>query len=101
MTPRHPRRHRHYTEEHNVTAAATVTERPTLDEIRLWPAAVSIPRGSAAFGFSRSHGFELAKRGEFPARIIKAGGRWVVVTADLIRVLSAGERDPRGNSANE
>jgi hypothetical protein len=73
-----------------VSAAATVTERPTLDEIRRWPAGVSIPRACLAFGFSRSHGFELAQRGEFPARLIKAGGRWVVVTADLIRQLSAG-----------
>jgi hypothetical protein len=31
-------------------------------------------------------------RGEFPARVIKAGGRYVVVTADIIRQLSAGER---------
>ena len=77
-----------------MTAAAMATERPTLDEIRRWPAAVSIPRASAAFGLSRSHGFELAKRGEFPTRLIKAGGRWVAVTADLIRALSAGEREP-------
>jgi len=82
-----------------VTAAATATERPTLDEIRRWPAGVSIPRACSAFGFSRSHGFDLAQRDEFPARLIKAGGRWVVVTADLVRVLSAG--DPGSATANK
>jgi len=67
---------------------------PTLDEIRQWPAAVSIAQASKAFGFSRSHGFELAHRGEFPARVIKAGGRYVVVTADVIRQLGGGDRSP-------
>jgi hypothetical protein len=70
------------------------TERPTLEEIKGWPAAVSISKGCAAFGFSRSHGYELAQRDEFPARLIRAGGRWVVVTADLVRVLGAGETGP-------
>lgn len=67
---------------------------PTLDEIRTWPAAISIPVACTAYGFSRSHGYELAHRGEFPARLIRAGSRWVVVTADLIRCLSAGEDAP-------
>jgi predicted DNA-binding transcriptional regulator AlpA len=65
---------------------------PTLDEIRSWPAAVSITVAASAYGFSRSHGYELASRGEFPARTIRAGSRYVVVTADIIRQLSASER---------
>ena len=70
------------------------SEQPTLEQIRCWPAAISIPRACTAFGMSRSHGYELAQRGEFPARLIRAGSRWVVITADLIRVLSAGEGRP-------
>lgn len=66
-----------------------MTARPTLAEIRSWPAAVSVATASTAFGFSRSHGFDLVRRGEFPARVIKAGGRYVAVTADIIRQLSA------------
>jgi predicted DNA-binding transcriptional regulator AlpA len=61
---------------------------PTLDEIRTWPAAVSMTAGASALGISRSHGYELAQRGEFPARVVRVGGRWVVITADLIRILS-------------
>jgi predicted DNA-binding transcriptional regulator AlpA len=67
---------------------------PTLDEIRAWPAAISIPVACTAYGISRSHGYELAQRGEFPARVIRAGSRWVVVTADLVRRLSPGEDAP-------
>lgn len=64
-------------------------ERPTLAEIKNWPAAVGVAQASSAYGFSRSHGFELARRGAFPARVIKAGQRYVVVTADIVQQLSA------------
>ncbi|MFR9803150.1 DNA-binding protein [Pseudonocardia sp. RS010] len=60
---------------------------PTLDEIRSWPATVDIPQGSRPFGISRSFGYELAARGEFPARVIKVGGRLRVVTASIIAAL--------------
>lgn len=63
------------------------TARPTLDDIRHWPAAVSIPQACAALGISKAHGYELAKRGLFPVRVIAAGARYVVVTADLLRTL--------------
>jgi predicted DNA-binding transcriptional regulator AlpA len=69
-----------------------VNPHPTLAEIRAWPAAVSIPVAATAFGFSRSHAYDLAARGEFPARVIKAAGRYVVVTAEIVRQLSASER---------
>lgn len=74
---------------------ATMTwQQPTLDDIRQWPAAVSIPCASAAFGISRSHGYELARAGNFPARVIQLHGRYMVVTADVLRVLSAGKQGP-------
>ena len=69
-----------------------MTRRPTLDEIRRWPAAVALPLACSAYGISRSHGYELAARGEFPARVIRVGARVVVVTADIIRSLSAADQ---------
>ena len=69
--------------------AVLTAERPTLDQVRQWPAMVDIPSASAALGISRSHGYELATRDEFPARLIRAGGRVLVITADLIKLLSA------------
>ena len=65
---------------------------PTLEEIKQWPAAVSIAKASSAYGFSRSHGYELAAHNQFPARTLRAGSRYVVVTAEIIRQLSPGER---------
>jgi predicted DNA-binding transcriptional regulator AlpA len=69
-----------------------MTSRPTLGEIRSWPAAVSIAVAATAYGISRSHAYELAARNEFPARTIRAGARWVVVTASIIQQLSASEQ---------
>lgn len=69
--------------------ADVATAQPTLDQIRQWPASVSVGRASTAYGISRSHGYELAGRGEFPARVIRCGTRLVVVTADIVRQLSA------------
>ena len=65
---------------------------PTLEEIRAWPAAVSVPRAATALGISRSHAYELVQHGHLPAKTIRAGSRYVVVTADLVRLLSAGDQ---------
>jgi len=69
--------------------SATVARRPKLTEIRQWPASVNLAEAASALGISRSHAYELASRDEFPARIIRVGGRLIVVVADLIRLLSA------------
>jgi predicted DNA-binding transcriptional regulator AlpA len=62
---------------------------PTLAEVRAWPATVDVPRAAAALGISRAYAYELAARGEFPARVLKLGGRSRVVTASLVDVLTA------------
>ncbi|WP_214365633.1 DNA-binding protein [Pseudonocardia sp. H11422] len=69
--------------------AADAIAAPTLDEIRAWPATVDIPRACTPFGISRSFGYELAARGEFPARVIKVGGRLRVVTASIVAALES------------
>ena len=63
---------------------------PTLEEIRQWPATVSPAEAAKAFGISRSHAYELARVGQFPARVLKVGGRSRVVTASILVALSAG-----------
>jgi hypothetical protein len=52
--------------------------RPTLEEVRQWPATVSI---------AQAWGYELANAGEFPCRILAVRGRKQVITASLIEVL--------------
>lgn len=61
---------------------------PTLAEIKDWPATVDVPTACTAYDISRSHGYELVKRGEFPAHVIKVGSRYRVVTASIVRALS-------------
>jgi predicted DNA-binding transcriptional regulator AlpA len=66
------------------------TRAPTLSEIQRWPASVDVPTAAAAFGISRSHAYELITRGEFPAKVIRVGNRYRVITASIIRALSDG-----------
>jgi hypothetical protein len=61
--------------------------RPTLEEVRQWPATVSIAQACKAIGYSVSWGYELANAGEFPCRILAVRGRKQVITASLIEVL--------------
>ncbi|MFC5996258.1 DNA-binding protein [Pseudonocardia hispaniensis] len=67
--------------------AADAPDVPTLDEIKKWPATVDIPQACRPFGISRSHGYELAGRDAFPARVLKVGGRYRVITASIIAAL--------------
>ncbi|MCP9990023.1 DNA-binding protein [Streptomyces albogriseolus] len=69
---------------------------PTLDEIRGWPATVSVTRAASALGCSKSHLYELLRRGECPVRTLRLGtGRAVVLTASLVRLLETGDPDPQ------
>ena len=69
---------------------------PTLDEIRSWPSTVDPATAASAVGISRSYAYELVKRGEFPAKVIRVGGKPRVVTASILALLSA---DPTGETA--
>ncbi|MFI9059783.1 MULTISPECIES: helix-turn-helix domain-containing protein [unclassified Streptomyces] len=65
------------------------TEKPTLDDIRAWPATISVPEAAKAIGISKSHMHALIKRGESPVRTLSFGARHRVITADLLRLLEA------------
>ncbi|MCX5555330.1 AlpA family transcriptional regulator [Streptomyces sp. NBC_00038] len=60
---------------------------PTLDEVRSWPATVSVPKAATALGVSKSHLHALVKRGEAPFKLVPLGGRHRVITASLVRLL--------------
>jgi hypothetical protein len=62
-----------------------------LDQIQSWPAAVDVPDAADALGISRAQAYVSVKRGDFPARVIKVGRRFKVVTADLVRLLGGAE----------
>lgn len=62
-------------------------DKPTLAEIRNWPATVGVPQAATALGVSKSHLYELVRRGEAPVRVLNFGSRHRVVTASLVRLL--------------
>lgn len=57
------------------------------DELLQLPAAIDIETAARAFGLGRTTAYALAKSGEFPCELIKAGRSYRVITADLWRVL--------------
>lgn len=63
---------------------------PTLDEVRTWPATVDVPTGGRVYHLTRPTAFRLARSGKFPARVLKVGGRYRVVTASIIATLTDG-----------
>ena len=69
----------------------------TLQELRAAPATLPLYDANRALGISRGHGYTLAKRGEYPVRVLKLGGTYRVVTAELLALLSgASDRQPAG-----
>ncbi|MGW2565802.1 DNA-binding protein [Streptomyces sp. NPDC001537] len=65
-------------------------EPATLDEVRTWPALVSLTQAARALGIGRTTAFTLAARGAFPVPVVRVvGRRQQVRTADLVRYLEA------------
>lgn len=75
------------------------SSQPTLAEIRKWPATVSIPLAAQALGCSKSHLHERIKAGDCPVKTIPFGSRHVVITADLVRLLSGEDRGAENEAA--
>ncbi|GAA3996811.1 hypothetical protein GCM10022384_50000 [Streptomyces marokkonensis] len=59
----------------------------TRDELLALPVAVDLDTGNRALGLGRSKGYELAKRGEYPCKVLRLGKAYRVVTADLLNLL--------------
>ncbi|MEH0553429.1 helix-turn-helix transcriptional regulator [Streptomyces sp. B21-101] len=72
---------------------------PTLADVRKWPATVTVTDAARAIGCSRSHLYERIKRGESPVKTIDVGTRHVVITADLVRLLSGETPRETGGAA--
>jgi predicted DNA-binding transcriptional regulator AlpA len=68
------------------TATRTGGELTVRDLLDL-PPTVDVETASRALGISRSHGYNLARAGQYPVRVVRAGRSFRVVTAELRRVL--------------
>ncbi|MFB7496121.1 helix-turn-helix transcriptional regulator [Streptomyces sp. NPDC056161] len=77
-------------------ATATVQELTVRDLLDL-PAVVDVETACRVLGISRSHGYNLARTGDFPCRVLRAGRSFRVVTADLRRILGIQEQAAAAN----
>jgi hypothetical protein len=59
----------------------------TLVELLAMPVTVDIGTAARALGLGRSTGYELARRSEFPCRVLHVGSSYRVPTAELMRLL--------------
>ena len=59
----------------------------SLPELLAMPVTVDIGTAARALGLGRSTGYELARRGEFPCRVLRIGSSYRVPTAELLRLL--------------
>lgn len=62
-------------------------------ELLALPVAVDLPTAARALGLARSTAYELARRREFPCRVLQVGSSYRVPTADLLRVLGIAVSD--------
>jgi predicted DNA-binding transcriptional regulator AlpA len=63
----------------------------TVRDLMDLPPTVDVELASRALGISRSHGYNLARAGEYPVRVVRAGRSFRVVTAELQRTLGVQE----------
>lgn len=66
----------------------------TRAELLALPAVVDVTTAARALGLGRSTAYELARRGEFPCRVLHIGSSYRVPTADLLRVLGIEHDQP-------
>jgi excisionase family DNA binding protein len=68
-------------------------------EILALPVVVDVTTAARALGLGRSTAYELARRDEFPCRVIRVGSSYRIPTADLLRVLGINPHEPMPRSA--
>jgi hypothetical protein len=59
----------------------------TIDAVRGLGATTDIETAGAILGIGRSKSYELAKSGEFPARVLRIGRRYLVPIPSLLALL--------------
>jgi len=59
----------------------------TLEEIADLPAVTDLVTAGRALGLGRTKAYDLARAGQFPCPVIRAGKAWLVPTAGLLALL--------------
>lgn len=72
-------------------AARSTSRGMTHTELLALPAAIGLDTANRALALGRSKGYDLAKRGHYPCKVLRFGNAYRVITADLLRVLGLGD----------
>ena len=67
----------------------------TISQLRK-TATVDLMTAAAALGLGRTKAYELARRDEFPCRVIRIGETYRVPTPGLLELLGVAPEEPRG-----
>jgi hypothetical protein len=59
----------------------------TSDELLRLPAVIDLDTANRALMIGRSTGYGLAKKGQYPVKVLRLGNAYRVVTADLLQLL--------------
>jgi hypothetical protein len=59
----------------------------TRAELLALPASVPLETANRALGMGRTLGYDLAKRDQYPCKVLRLGNAYRAITADLLRVL--------------
>lgn len=71
----------------------------TADDVRRLGLTTDIETAGAVLGIGRTMAYGLAKRGEFPVKVLRIGSRYVVPTVGLITVLCVDKTGSPGRQA--
>jgi hypothetical protein len=63
----------------------------TVQAVQALGVTCDVETAGAILGIGRTKAYELAKRGEFPTKIIRVGRRYVVPTPALLNLLGASD----------
>jgi len=67
---------------------------PSITQLRNGPPSVDLMTAAAVLRIGRTKAYDLAKRGEFPVRVIRIGDSYRVPVAALLTLLGISEQPP-------
>lgn len=71
-----------------------------LAELLALPVAFDLDTSNRALQLGRTKGFDLARRGEYPIRVLRVGRAYRVTRADLLRALGVNPNDDGAGSSH-
>lgn len=66
----------------------------TTEEVLALPVSIDLVTAGRCFGMGRTKAHELARKGEFPCKVLRLGVQYRVMRADLLRVLGLDDQPP-------